>query len=139
MLRIPAFRGNLKAAPIDDHRASLASTNEELIVHGRWCGLVSKLVDGRRKATQIVEELKAKANLTEILNALLLLEQNGLLIEAESSLSPEVAAFWISQSIAPKEAERRLADASFNVLTLGCTGGDQFIEAMSRTGLKLDF
>ena len=136
MIRIPVFRRNLKATCVSRDEALLRSPNGQFIVRGPWCGLVAARIDGRSDCLDIVEALRPQGESMQLLNALVLLESQGLLMDRASDLPDSQAAFWSALDVPPAQAASRLAGARFDLRCLGGPGAEQLARALSSNGVQ---
>jgi oxazoline/thiazoline synthase len=119
MIQVPAFRSNLQATFLHRDRALLSSSQQQIMIEGELCGRVAARIDGCSTALEIVNSMGAEPDPLEVLHALVQMEEKGLLMEAESDLSAEEAAFWRRLDIAPRDAAARLRQSQVDVITLG--------------------
>src|SRR5436309_13004258 len=110
MIQRPQFKAHFHVEIVKDEGVFLISEIGHSVLNGRLFELVAPLLDGRRSADDIVEELQTKASPAEVYYALTLLEQKGYLSESDQTLPVSEAAFWAIQAIAPQTAARHLAE-----------------------------
>ncbi|HVN77728.1 MAG TPA: TOMM precursor leader peptide-binding protein, partial [Terriglobia bacterium] len=119
MIKRPQFKAHYHAESIKDEGILMLSEIGHSVLNGRLFELVTPLIDGRRSADEIVEELQCRASAAEVYYALTMLEQKGYLTESDQSLSIGEAAFWAIQDIAPQAAAQRLAETPVSVASFG--------------------
>jgi len=82
VIRVPAFPKQMQASSVHRDEAILSSPDGQMVVNGPWCGELASRINGRRTRFDIVCEIGSGAERFEVLDALLRLEQCGLLVDA---------------------------------------------------------
>jgi ribosomal protein S12 methylthiotransferase accessory factor len=119
MLQKPQFKAHLHVEIVRDEGVFLISEVGHSVLNGHLFQLVAPLIDGRRSADEIVEELQDQASAAEVYYALTRLEQEGYISESDQSFSANEASLWAIQDVAPHTAARLLAEQSVSVTAIG--------------------
>jgi ribosomal protein S12 methylthiotransferase accessory factor len=137
MIQRPQFKAHFHVEIVKDEGVFLISEIGHSVLNGRLFELVAPLLDGRRSADDIVEELQAQASLAEVYYALTLLERKGYLSEGDQTFSAGEAAFWTIQDIAPHTAARRLADTKVSVTAVGDVTIEPFLALLESVRVRV--
>lgn len=138
MLDRPAFKPSLHVEVLTDEDSVLIlSETERLVLSGRLFCAVAALIDGRRRADDLVDLLSDEASAAEVYYALNQLEQRGLLAEGGDSVPAERAEFWSAMGAAPAAAESRVSETGVGVAVLGDLAPLRPAEELSRLGLRI--
>jgi bacteriocin biosynthesis cyclodehydratase domain-containing protein len=135
--RVPQFKPHLHLEILDSERAFLLSEREHFMLTGRVQILVAPMLDGRRRVRDILTALEGQVSSPEVLYTLSVLEKRGFVVDANSELSPEAAAFWQASGVPPAEAARRLATAPVSVLALDELDPAPLVQALMGAGLTV--
>src|SRR5262245_30852656 len=119
MLSRPRFQPHYHVEWVEGEGVYLLSESEQRLLRGHLYERVAPLIDGRRTATDIVNQLQDQVPADDVSYALLKLEQTGYLAEADEQLPAGEAAFWAIQGIEPRQATRLLAETRVTVTALG--------------------
>ncbi len=113
--RLLRFKRHVSARVLDEERVFLLGGRDPIMLLGRGYALVAPLVDGRHTIGAIIGALAERAPAPEVLFALMRLEQQGFLVEGDSALSPEAAAYWEAQGVSASHAAERLSATPIRV------------------------
>jgi thiazole/oxazole-forming peptide maturase SagD family component len=112
VIRVPAFPNQMQASFVHRDEALLSSPDGQMVVAGPWCGELAARINGRRTRFDLVCEIGSGAEQLEVLNALLRLEECGLLVDAAPEpLDPSAVDLRSPAPAAPDDARlKALAD-----------------------------
>lgn len=119
MIDRPAFHPCFHAEVVDPDAVFLIAETESYLLKGHLYALVAPLIDGRRTALEIVNQLTGQASMAEVYYALMQLEQKGYITEAAPELPLHEAGFWSSLGTQPGLAGNRLRASAVTITALG--------------------
>jgi ribosomal protein S12 methylthiotransferase accessory factor len=118
MINVPRFKAHLQTEELPDEGVFVLSEKGATLLRGRLYGVIAPLIDGRRSADDIVDQLDRRLTPAEVYHALSQLERNGYLAEANGCGANGTEAFWTMQEINPGDAAQRLAVTTVVVISL---------------------
>src|SRR5438132_7825684 len=124
MIQCPQFKAHLRAEPLPGEGLLLLSERGQTALRGRLYELVAPLIDGRRSADVIVEQLDSQLSAAEVYYALRHLEKKGYLAESNGLAAGGQKAFWQVQNIDPTAAAQRLHQTTVSLTGLGGMDGE---------------
>ncbi|MFW5766398.1 MAG: TOMM precursor leader peptide-binding protein [Coleofasciculus sp.] len=101
-----------------DSTVFLISEQESFALNGQLYTQLTPLLTGQT-VDDIIEQLQNTASAAEIYYALMLMEQNGYIVEAQDHISSEIAAFLETLQVNPISAWHRLQTTTVSVQCLG--------------------
>src|SRR5262245_42334563 len=108
MIQNPQFKAHLHAEHLPGEGIMLFSERGQALLRGRLYESVAPLIDGRRSADEIAEELKGKISGAEVYHALRHLEKKGYLAAQNGHFPKQDQVFWHLQNIEPAVAAQKL-------------------------------
>jgi len=109
VIRVPAFTRQMQASSVNRDEAILSSPDGQIVVNGPWCGELAARINGRRTRFDIVCEIGSGTERFEVLDALLRLEECGLLVDAAPQPLDPSAVEIASPACAQPDDARLLA------------------------------
>lgn len=119
MLHKPQFKYGFQVEKVEPDKVFLLSEQDAFLLKGRLYLQIAPLLDGQRTADEIVKHLQCQVSAAEVYYALMLMEKKGYIVEADDSLPENVAAFWETLNLEPKEAISHLQTKKVAVKTCG--------------------
>lgn len=134
MIRNPALRAQYLANVIPGEGVLLLSElAAPAALYGAAYEAVLPLLDGTRTVEAITEQLSAQIEPAHVLYALMRLEQNGYIAEADTQKNPAVAAFFNVMQPAPVSPEGRLRSARVGLIEVGAARSAPLRRALEGT------
>jgi ribosomal protein S12 methylthiotransferase accessory factor len=130
MIDVPRFKAHLRVEGLPGEGIFLLSEKAPTLLRGRSYELIAPLIDGRRSADDIADELDGRLAAAEVYHVLRQLEQKGYLAEAERCRANGAEAFWHIQDIDPGGAARRLAETTVAVSGVAGLEVDPLVTAL---------
>ncbi|MBP2638073.1 MAG: hypothetical protein H6Q72_3980 [Firmicutes bacterium] len=132
----PCFKPHLRVEPIEQEAAVLLlSERGYFLLQGRLYVRLAPLLDGSRTTDDLIDILDGVATAAEIYYALASLERKGYLIEDDSALPPEQAAFWSALGAHPGLAAALLRQTTVTVTALGGIDPGPLVAALESVGI----
>lgn len=119
MFERPQLNSHYRAARIEGEGIVLTSELHTTLLQGRLFEKVIPLLDGRRSADDLIDQLQGQVEPPEVYYVLAQLERRKLLVEGVPETPDSLAALWALQEIDPGSAERRLADTTVMLTSFG--------------------
>ena len=111
LVKLPALAPHLEFRVIGEQQTLLVSESFNTLLHGKlYCSLLP-LLDGRRRADEIVAAVGSDHAAGDVLAALVGLSAKGYVVSAEHGMDRSRAAWWSSQGASPRWVEERLAES----------------------------
>lgn len=136
MIQKPAFKPHFHVATVEQEGTFLLSEQGHFVLTGHLNDMVVPLIDGKRTADEIADQLRDKAKMEEVYYALVMLEKNGHLVEADSEMPSDLAAFWTALGIDTRIAKERLATTSVRVSDLTRNPSSSMARALEQLGVS---
>jgi bacteriocin biosynthesis cyclodehydratase domain-containing protein len=135
--RVFRLHGHLRVAVWDASRVFLVGEEQQFLLTGEAYGLVVPHIDGQRTVAAIAAVLEGKLPPSEVVYALMMLEQRGYVTDAGDLPGTESDGFWSALGIDPLQARRNLGASSVSVHgpreeDVACLAG-----ALERTGVRV--
>ncbi|HWO12354.1 MAG TPA: TOMM precursor leader peptide-binding protein, partial [Polyangiaceae bacterium] len=105
--------------------------------HGPLVGAVGQLIDGQRSVGEIIAQLQQQYSAAEVHFALLFLEREGLILEAEGLEDRARLAFWHGLGLSARFGAERLEASPVELCCIGDVDPEPVQEALARSGVKL--
>ncbi|MDY0095728.1 MAG: TOMM precursor leader peptide-binding protein, partial [Candidatus Vecturithrix sp.] len=139
MLAKPRFKPHfhVEAAP-DEDVIYLLSEKGHHCLRGSLYRVLAPLLNGNHNVAEIVEILKLFTSEANIRNALLRLEEQGYLVEAEEALPEASAAFWGLHGIDAKLAKSRISGSKVSLRAFGQVPQQSFVTHLKELGVQTD-
>src|SRR5207244_1266325 len=118
MLDVPRFKAHLHVEELAGEGVFLLSEMGPTLLRGRCYELIAPLLNGRRSADDIVDQLDGRLGAAEVYHALHQLDQKGHLAEAKRDRRNGAEAYWHIQDIDPGDATQRLQETTVTVTSL---------------------
>ncbi len=140
MIHQPRFKAHFRVETVGGEGVFLLSEKGPTVLHGRLNEQVAPLIDGRRSADEIAEQLEGTLSAAEVYHALRHLEKKGYLAEGNGLTSadgPALQAFWHLQGIDPISAAQRLAETTVSLTTLAGLDADPLAAALDALHVRV--
>ncbi|MBI1916591.1 MAG: TOMM precursor leader peptide-binding protein [Planctomycetes bacterium] len=137
MIQCPQFKAHFRIEPVPGEGLALLSERGQTALRGRLYELVAPLIDGRRSADAIAEQLDGQVAAAEVYHALRHLEKKGYLAEGNGSVPASDKAFWHVQNIDPIAATERLLQTAVSVTGLGGVDGAPLAAALRALAVRV--
>ena len=137
MFNKPQFKPHFHIEVVEPSTVYLLSEQGHFALSGRLYVLLAPWLDGRHRLDDIVAQLEGQASAIGIYHALTRLESQGYLIEADNTLTKEVAAFWSLQGIEPARAASKLQNTSVSVTALGTVKPEPLLWALESLNIQI--
>src|SRR5262245_21345706 len=119
MIARPTFNPAYRAEVVDPEAVYFLSERGHFVLADPLVCRLAPLLDGHHSADDLVDALAEDATPAEVYYALHRLEQQGCLVEAGDTRSPERAAFWAALDRDAGTMERRLAASTVALYSFG--------------------
>jgi ribosomal protein S12 methylthiotransferase accessory factor len=119
MLQQPRFKAHFHVDVLEGEGTFLLSELGQAVLHGRLYEVLAPLLDGRRSADDLADQLRDQTDPARVYYALDQLERRGFLSESTDGLPAAEAALWALQDIDPLAAARRLAETTVSLTAVG--------------------
>ena len=120
MIGKPRFKSSYHVELTEPEGVFLLSEQSYFLLHGELYCRLARLIDGRRTADDIVEELAGEVAPVNVYYALNRLQHLGFITEASSSSIPTgVSAFWELLDLDPRLTDSQLQQATVSVIQIG--------------------
>lgn len=136
MLSQPKFKNCFTVEIIKSVGVFLISESDSFVLSGPLYELLTPLIDGQNTSDEIVAKLRNQASPAEIYYTLALLEKQGHLIENDTSLPAETAAFYTLLNISPQQAASRLQSLKVAVISYSQIPAAACISALETLGIQ---
>jgi ribosomal protein S12 methylthiotransferase accessory factor len=138
MIERPQFKAHIRVEVVKGEGVIVLSETGHAALDGQLFELVAPLIDGRRTADDIAEELQPQASCAEVYYALKILEGKGYLIcsRPTGSAAPE-AVFWSLQGIDPDSVCRRLAETTISITVFGDVPVKSFLTTLTSANVRI--
>jgi len=113
------------------HTALVLSERSHFVLKGKLHCRLASLLDGRYIADDIVEKVAGEITPAEVYYALELLEKKAYITEADSTITPDRAAFWHVLGLEPHFAESRMKETTVSVTKFGTVPIRPFASALA--------
>ncbi|HSN98824.1 MAG TPA: TOMM precursor leader peptide-binding protein, partial [Candidatus Nanopelagicales bacterium] len=131
MLKRPAFRNCFRVETVPSEGAFLLSEFGHVVLPDRMHELVAPMIDSRRTADAIAEELAGEAPPEHVYYTLLDLEQRGLIVDAELA-----GSIWSYLGADPRAARARVEASAVEVLAAPGLDPEPLVSALRAHGLR---
>jgi ribosomal protein S12 methylthiotransferase accessory factor len=136
MLYQPKFKNCFTVEIIKSVGVFLISESDSFVLSGHLYELLTPLINGHNTPDQIVAQLRSQASPAEIYYTLALLEKQGHLIENDTSLPEETAAFYTLLNISPQQATSRLQSLKVAVISYSKIPAEACLSALETLGIQ---
>jgi len=136
MLYQPKFKNCFTVEIIKSVGVFLISESDSFVLSGHLYELLTPLINGHNTPDQIVAQLRGQASPAEIYYTLGLLEKQGHLIENDTSLPEETAAFYTLLNISPQQATSRLQSLKVAVTSYSKIPAEACISVLETLGIQ---
>lgn len=137
MLTLPQFKAHLHVEPVSGEGIFLLSERSQSVLRGRLYEAVAPLIDGRRTADDLVDELDGRFSAAEVYHVLRQMERKGYLAEGNGPVPTAEKAFWHVQDMDPTIAARRLAEMMVTVRGVAGLGTDKLVAALRAMNVQV--
>jgi ribosomal protein S12 methylthiotransferase accessory factor len=137
MIQHPQFKAHFHVRTVPGEGVFLLSEKSQAVLRGRLYELVAPLIDGRRSADDLADQLDGRLSAAEVFHALGQLEKQGFLAEGNGPLPDGEKAYWHLQQIAPAEAARGLVETVVSVAGLGGQETEPLVAALRALGVRV--
>jgi ribosomal protein S12 methylthiotransferase accessory factor len=136
MLDRPQFKRCFQVEILDE-QVVLLGERDYFVLEGKIYARLARLIDGERTVDDLIEQLEGDVSTAEIYYALMQMEQQGYLVEAEGDVPPAIAAFWERLNINPNVAQQRLATAKASIKSFGYVSPNELISIFESYNLQI--
>lgn len=136
MLNQPKFKSCFHIEVVESVGVFLLSESDQVVLSGRLYEELAPLLSGRT-VEDIINLLQGKVSAAEVYYALMQLERKGYIVEADSILPTEVAAFWHSFNINSQQAAKRLQSTTVSVQTCGTVSREPFTSLLALLNIQV--
>jgi ribosomal protein S12 methylthiotransferase accessory factor len=137
MIDKPIFAPSFRVEIVDAEGVFLLSERGHFVLKGPLHSRLASLIDGSHTADEIVDILAGDATPPEVYFALERLERKGYIVDADSDVTRERAAFWHSLRLDPQRAERRLRESKVSVAYFGNVPTGLFEPILASLGIQV--
>jgi len=131
MLFKPRFKTSLQVASVAPEGVFLLSETQHFLLKGSLYQQLAPLIDGHHTVDEIVEALSTQTAAANVYYAVMCLEQQGYLVEADEYIPPALAAFYESLQLNSSKAHQRLQNAQVSIRAIGAVTTEPLQEALS--------
>jgi ribosomal protein S12 methylthiotransferase accessory factor len=133
----PQFKAHLHVEALPGEGVFLLSERGQAVLRGRFYEMVAPLIDGRRSADELVEELEGRLSAAEVYHVLRHLEKKGYLAASNGPVPTRERAFWHIQNMDPAAAVKRLAETAVSVHGIGGVATDTLVAALRTLNVRV--
>jgi oxazoline/thiazoline synthase len=137
MITRPIFKPSFHVEPLGEEGIILLNETAQVLLRGRLYCALAPLLDGRRVADELIDLLADEATPAQVYYALMRLEQQGYLAEADGATPPRRAAFWSALGAEVAAADQRVGAAKMGVTAFGAVDRAAGAAALAELGLRL--
>jgi oxazoline/thiazoline synthase len=137
MLNKPQFKRCFHLETVESEGVFLLSEQDAFFLGDRIYQELIPAIDGIKTADEIVDKLEDRIPAAEIYYALMEMERKGYIVEADSSLPEEAAAFWEGLN-ASRNAKHRLQTTKVAVRAIGNLISDKIFDRLIQTLESID-
>ncbi len=138
MLNKPTFKPHFSVEIIEPNSVYLLSEHEHHVLSGRLYTLLAPLLMGQHHVDEIVQHLDAEVSMLGVYNALIRLESQGYLAEADQIMPSSQAAFWSLLDTDSATALNKLKNTKVSVVSFGNVETKEFISALKSLNINVD-
>ena len=131
MLNKPKFKAQFRPETVEGEGTFLLSEHGAILLSDRMYQYICPLIDGKRTADQIVEELEEQVPAAYIYYALMELEQQGYLVESSPLLPTNLTIFLEQLQVNPQAAYYCLQTTPVKVTALGSLSASGLIDTLN--------
>lgn len=131
----PGFHA--ERVPGEDDAVVLFSEQETQLLRGRLYHAVVPRLDGRQTVPELIEMLQGQVSAPEVYYAVMHLTEQGYVIEGDTSVPEDWAAFWHVQHVDARTAAARLVTSRVTVRALGAVSGEPLEAALQALDIPL--
>ena len=137
MLNQPKFKRHFHIEPVDPEGIFLLAENQYFRLSGQLYQQLVPLINGQHTSDDLVDLMQEHASAAEVYYALMLMEQQGYLIESKEQLPPNLAAFCDTLNVEAQQATHRLQTTKIAVNTIGNIDVKPFILLLESLSIQV--
>jgi ribosomal protein S12 methylthiotransferase accessory factor len=130
MIHHPRFKAYFHVEALSGEGVFLLSELSQTVLRGRLYEQVAPLIDGRRSADDLVDELDGRLSAAEVYHVLRHMEKKGFLCGGNGPVPTTEVAFWQIHNVDPATATKRCAETAVSVHRIGSLETDALIAAL---------
>ena len=131
MINKPAFKPAFHVEVADPEGVFLLSERDHFVLKGELYCRLTPLIDGHHTTDNIVDKVTGEVTPAEVYYALRIMEKKGYVVEADSAVPKERAAFWDALGLDTRVAESRMKGATVSLTRFGDVPLEPFASALA--------
>ena len=136
MLETPAFKPHLRIVPVPGEGVLALTEGAASLRRGPHLARICSLIDGRRRADEIVEAVLEEVNPAQAWSVLMQLEASGWIEESAAASDRNSRAFWLALGVDPQQAEESLGTGEVRIIATSTGIAERFDAALRRFGIR---
>lgn len=138
MIEKPVFSSRFHVEIVDREGVFLLSDRGHFVLNGEVCRRLAPLLDGRRSADDLVDEVDGNISPAEVYYALAVLEQKGYIVDVSAAIPPDREALWSACGLDARVAEARLEQTTASIVTFGSVAVDPAASSLAALGVRVE-
>lgn len=136
LLKTPAFKPHLRIVPIANEGVLALTEGAASLRRGAHLARICSLIDGQRRAEEIVEAVLEEMNPALAWSVLMDLESSGWIEESAAASDRSSASFWLSMGVDPQQAEESLGAGEVRIFSASAGMAERFGSALRQFGIR---
>jgi oxazoline/thiazoline synthase len=137
MFNKPQFKPHFHVEVVEPSTVYLLSEKEHYALEGRLYTQLAPLLNGQHTVEDILDQVKEQASVLGVYLALTRLTSQDYLVEVNTTLSPEIAAFWSSQGVDSHLAAQKLQNTKVAIKAFGAVEAEPFASALKSLEIQV--
>ena len=137
MIHTPKFKSHLRVELLAPDVLFILNENAHRALQGKFIYSLASLIDGRTTVSQIKNRLKKRMTAFDVEAGLLLLEEEGFIVDAHDTLPFEIETFCDSLGIDARTVQRRLKKKHVAVTSLSNASAVSLISILAKHGIQI--
>lgn len=137
MIHRPRFKSCFHCEVVPSEGVFLLSEREYFLLRGTAYLLLAPLLTGQYTTEEIIELLHHQISPPELFYALELLQRKGYVVEANTFVPPEQAAFWDMLGVESEVGASRLQETTVSVVSFGQIDSTPFRTMLESLGVNV--
>lgn len=137
MYNKPKFKSIYTVEVIKSVGVFLLSEAGYFVLTGEIYEAIAPLIDGDHTVDDILDRLQGQASPAEIYYVLMVMEQKGYIVENDTAMPSQWAAFWDMLEIDRAEAEHRLRSTKVAVKSCGNLSSQEFTDILRSLNVQV--
>jgi ribosomal protein S12 methylthiotransferase accessory factor len=138
MIERPTFKSHFRAECLPGEGVMVLSERGQTLLRGRLYESVAPLIDGRRSADEIAQQLQDAISPAEVYHALRHLEKRGYLTGQNGHVPEADEGFWHLQKIEPATAARQLQQTTVAITSFGDLDSEPLAQALGLLRVRVE-